>query len=124
LPKGIDYEALFDLPSKGQTIEGNEELKEKISLLSMERARYSAQHGADTEWAESYINGTRRVWSVTPSRAYICSIICMHEAANYLTGRDLLAPAPKIIEIDLNNPVNLVQVKEPDKSGYWDFRKY
>lgn len=124
LPDGIDYEVLFNLPSKGQPIEGNEELKEKISLLSIERARYSTEHGADPEWAEGYISGRRRVWSVTPSRAYICSIICMHEAANYLTRRPLLAPAPKIIEIDLNNPINLVQVKEPDKSGYWDFKKY
>lgn len=124
LPDGIDYEALFNLPSKGQTIEGNEELKEKISLLSIERARYSTEHGADPEWAEGYISGKRRVWSVTPSRAYVCSILCMHEAANYLIGRALLAPAPKIIEIDLNNPINLVQVKEPDKSGYWDFKKY
>jgi len=124
LPNGIDYESLFDLPSKGRNIEGNEELKKEISLLSMDRAKYSAEHGADPEWAVGYVSGKRRVWSVTPSRAYLCSVLCMHEAANYMLGRPLLAPAPSIIEIDLNNPVNLVQVKEPDKSGCWDFRKY
>ncbi|MFA6054632.1 MAG: ThiF family adenylyltransferase [Thermodesulfovibrionales bacterium] len=124
LPDGVEYETLFDLPSKGQIIENNEELKKNISLLKTERARYSVQHGADPEWAEGYISGTRRVWSVTPSRAYICATLCVHEAVNFLTGRALLAPAPKIIEINLDNPINLVQVKEPGSSGTWDSRKY
>ncbi len=123
LPKGVDYETLLNLPTKGMDLDvAAEKLDQLHHELRKNRAEYARKHGASPAWAKMYLSGERRTWSITPERAYITSTLQAHEAVNLVLGRPLMAVAPKIVCIDLQDPKNIAVVKEPPKGKYWDYR--
>jgi len=123
LPKGVDYETLLSLPTKGLDLDvSSEELDALHHELRKNRAKYAMKHGANKEWAHMYLKGDRHTWSITPERAYITSTVCAHEAVNIILGRKLMAKAPKALIMDLNNIPNVAVVKSPPKGKYWDYR--
>lgn len=102
MPDGIDYETAFGMPTKNKLI--NQETKNLINLFKKERAEYSANHGADPEWAKLYITGEREFWAVTPMRTYNTASFAAQEAINYLVHgeKGIIAKAPDARIYDLD----------------------
>lgn len=125
LPDGPDYETVFSFPTKGRSLDLPREELDRLHLeLREARARYSAAHGADPGWAELYLSGARKVWSLTPERVYITSTLCVREAVNVALGRTPMAVAPNLIRIDLDEPTDLVKVVPPPEGGVWHYEAW
>lgn len=123
MPSGVDYETLLNFPTKGMDLDiPTEELDKLHQKLRKNRAKYAMKHGANPEWVKMYISGDRMTWSITPERAYITSTILAHEAVNLALGRKLMAEAPRIVSIDLDDPKNIAIVKAPPKGKYWNYK--
>lgn len=114
MPKGVDYETAFGIPTKEKPI--NKKIKSIINNLKKERARYSAEHGADPSWAKLYISGEREYWAVTPMRTYPTASFAAQEAINYLVYGEngILAKAPSARIYDLEGLVfQDLKIKNP-----------
>ncbi|MDD5162606.1 MAG: ThiF family adenylyltransferase [Candidatus ainarchaeum sp.] len=123
LPKGIDYETMFNLPTKSLDLDiPSEELGKLHHKLRGKRVKYAITHGADKEWGKFYLSGERQTWAITPERAYITATLQAHETVNLVLGRPLMAKAPKIISIDLLDKKNIATVRSPKKGKYWDYK--
>lgn len=101
---GIDYEDAFGLPTRDLLLKDNDEVSRIDGIMRTHRAEYAGSHGADPVWAERFISGERRIWSVTPERAYPCSIACVHEAIKHILGKKVIA-APDALVIDKTGEV-------------------
>lgn len=122
LPDSPDFETVFSYPTAGRSLDLPREELDRLHLeLRDARARYSAAHGADPGWAELYLSGARKVWSLTPERVYITSTLCVREAVNVALGRRPMAVAPNLIRIDLDEPTDLVKVVRPPEGGVWNY---
>lgn len=117
-PDGVPYEVALNLPGMGEKLT-NEELRQRIADIKKARARHSVSLGAPREWADNYCQGASG-WIITPARAHLLAIFSFHEVVQILTGRQPLAPSPKGILIDLDNPGYPVRVAEPPEGG-WDY---
>jgi molybdopterin/thiamine biosynthesis adenylyltransferase len=128
MARGPAYEEVFSLPSLGKPL--TEKMRKELDRLKWDRARHADQHGATPGWASAFIHrrkgwGGRPVgWGITPERAYITATVQAHEAVRLVTGRRVLAPAPKAIVIDLSHPPRLVTIESPADGKHWDYRKY
>lgn len=123
--EGVDYETLLALPTKEMNLDmPSEELDRLHQELRKNRAEYALKHGANPEWAKMYLSGERQTWSITPERAYLTATLQAHEAVNVVLGKPLMAKAPKIVAIDLLDPVNIAVVKTPPRGSYWDYRMW
>lgn len=118
LPDGVPYEVALNLPGMGEKLT-NEEFRQRIADIKKARARHSVTLGAPQEWADEFCQGTGG-WIITPVRAHLLAIFSFHEAVQILTGRQPLAPAPKGLLIDLDNPLFPIRVAEPPEAG-WDY---
>lgn len=125
MPEGVDYETLLNLPTKGMDLDIPSEALDRLHQeLRKNRAEYALKHGANPEWAKMYLSGERQTWSITSERAYITATLQAHEAVNVVLGKPLMAKAPKIVAIDLLDPVNIAVVKDPPQGKYWDYRRW
>ena len=126
--EGPDYEEVMQLPSIGKVLDEN--IQEEFNALKDNRAKNAQAHGASPSWANDFINhnkgwgGEPVGWGITPERAYITATLQAHEALRIITGREVLAPAPKAIITDLSNPPELVKVLEPADSKHWNYLEY
>ncbi len=113
------YEKVFNLPTIGKELTDIDKMGRSMSF---EKARNSAKNGAKTEWVEDYLHG-KAGWAITPERGYLSGLLLAHEAIRLIIGKKPLAVAPKAIVVDLSNPRNLIQIRNPPK-GNWDYREY
>lgn len=125
---GPEYEDLMGFPSAGRPLDS--QVERELNSLKFERAKNAAACGATTGWSEDFIKGgvgwggEPVGWGITPERSYITATIQAHEALRIVTGRPVLAPAPKAVVIDLLDSPNLVQVKGPPDGRRWDYRQF
>jgi molybdopterin/thiamine biosynthesis adenylyltransferase len=128
LPDGPDYEDAMGLPSTGKSLD--REMEYRLNNLKFQRAQNAAAYGATPGWCEDYMGGKSGWgdepvgWGITPERSYITATIQAHEALRIVTGRPILAAAPKAIVIDLLDSPNLVLVREPPDGKRWDYRQF
>ncbi|HGA1022235.1 TPA: ThiF family adenylyltransferase, partial [Bacillus cereus] len=94
--------------------------KKKNHDLKDGRALDSINHGADKNWANSYVNKDRP-WAVLSPVANMIGILASFEAFKFIVNREDLQPiiSPNLIQINLSHP-NMVQVCEPE-NGSWDY---
>jgi molybdopterin/thiamine biosynthesis adenylyltransferase len=128
LPNGPGYEETMSLPSAGKPLDA--QMERRLNDLKFERGKNGAAHGATPGWADDYVRGNAGWggepvgWGITPERSYITATIQAHEALRIVTGRPVLAAAPRAIIIDLLTGPNLVQVKDPLDGKDWDYRQF
>lgn len=117
-PASVPYELALGYPSYQQEL--TPEMQNRIHDLKDGRALYSVQHGADEQWANSYVN-KNRPWAVLSPVANIVGILASFEAFKCMINRENLQPilSPNLIKINLAYP-NMVQVCEPE-SGSWNY---
>ncbi|MED3127065.1 HesA/MoeB/ThiF family protein [Bacillus wiedmannii] len=117
-PESVPYEIALGYPSYQQEL--TLEMQNRIHGLKDERALYSIKHGADEQWANSYIN-KERPWAVLSPVANTIGILASFEAFKFIVNREDLQPiiSPNLIQINLSHP-NMVQVCEPE-NGSWDY---
>lgn len=117
-PESVPYEIALGYPSYQQEL--TLEMQNKIHGLKDGRALNSIKHGADEQWANSYIN-KERPWAVLSPVANIIGILASFEAFKFIVNREDLQPiiSPNLIQINLSHP-NMVQVCEPE-NGSWDY---
>lgn len=128
LPEGPDFEDVLGLPSRGLPL--TKAVENSLNDLKIERARNAASLGASAGWSDAYIEGLPGWggepvgWGITPERAYLTGTLQVHEALRIITGKAVLAAAPKAIIIDLLNPPNIVQIQLPPDGRRWNYREY
>ncbi|MGJ7922227.1 HesA/MoeB/ThiF family protein [Neobacillus sp. LXY-4] len=114
----VPYELALGYPSYQQEL--TEEMQEKIHAMKDGRALYSVKHGADQEWAESYVK-KQRPWAVLAPVANIVGVIASFEAFKLLINREDLKPitSPNLIQINLADQ-RLVSAVSPE-GGSWNY---
>ncbi len=119
-PDSTPYEIALGYPSYGQEL--TEAMQEKIHKLKDGRALHSVHHGADEEWAESYVR-SERSWAVLAPVANIVGVLASFEAFKLMINRNDLKPvlSPNLVQINLADQ-NMVQIVSPDGDG-WDYSK-
>ena len=128
LPDSPSYESIWALPSAGRNLTAD--ILRELEFLKHGRASHADAHGATPGWCRDYCDGARGWggepvgWGITPERAYITATIQAHECLRILTGRPLLAEAPKAVIIDLSRAADLVTVESPTDGRQWDYRQY
>jgi molybdopterin/thiamine biosynthesis adenylyltransferase len=117
-PASVPYELALGYPSYQQEL--TPEMQNRIHDLKDGRALYSVQHGADEQWANSYVKKDRP-WAVLSPVANMVGILASFEAFKYMIKRENLQPilSPNLIQINLAYS-NMVQVCEPE-NGSWDY---
>ena len=121
-PTDVEYEELFNLPTRGESLDLAEENLKKIHHdIRKARVKFSMKNGAISSWGDEYLSGNRTVWPITPNRVYLTSTLSVHEAVNFVLDKPILARAPKIIHIDLNSPPNIVSIKTPPNESLWNY---
>ncbi|WP_371399526.1 HesA/MoeB/ThiF family protein [Bacillus toyonensis] len=117
-PESVPYEIALGYPSYQQEL--TPEMQNRIHSLKDGRALYSIKHGADEQWANSYVKKDRP-WAVLSPVANIVGVLASFEAFKFIVNREDLQPitSPNIIQINLSNP-NMVLVCEPE-NGSWNY---
>lgn len=117
-PESTPYEIALGYPSYQQEL--TEEMQEKIHQLKDGRALYSVNHGADEDWAKSYVN-KERSWAVLAPIANVVGILASFEAFKFIVNREELPPviSPDLILVNFADK-NMVQAVTPE-SGSWDY---
>lgn len=116
-PDGIAYEDALNIQTQGKSI-SDPAVEQFVQDIKKKRAQYSVTQGAPQSWADDFCDG-KAGWIITPIRATLIAAFSCHEAIQILIGHKPLAPAPKGIYIDMNDPNTPVSVHNPDK-GYWE----
>ncbi|PEN96679.1 molybdopterin biosynthesis protein MoeB [Bacillus cereus] len=116
--ESIPYEIALGYPSYQQELTLG--MQNKIHDLKDRRALYSIKHGADEQWANSYVN-KGRPWAVLSPVANMVGILASFEAFKFILNRIDLQPiiSPNLIQINLSHS-NMVQVCEPE-NGSWNY---
>lgn len=114
----VAYEIVLEYLSYQQEL--TLEMQNRIHDLKDGRALYSVQHGADKQWANSYIN-KERSWAVLSPITNMVGILASFEAFKCIINRENLQPilSPNLIQVNLAYP-NMVQVCEPE-TGSWNY---
>ncbi|MFC8684418.1 HesA/MoeB/ThiF family protein [Brevibacillus porteri] len=116
-PDSLPYEVAMRHPSYQQPL--TPEMREKISQIKDERAKYSVSQGALPEWADAYVKG-EAPWAVLAPVANIVGVLASFEAFKLIIQRPNLLPvvAPNLVKVNLAS-VQMVQVEAPAE-GSWD----
>jgi molybdopterin/thiamine biosynthesis adenylyltransferase len=116
-PDSMPYECVLRHPSYQKPL--SEEVKTKIEAIKDQRAIHSIAHGADPDWAYSYVK-KEKPWAVISPVANIVGILASFEAFKHLIKREELPPVigPDLIRVNLAEE-QMVQVISPPE-GSWD----